>query len=100
MDHSRAPVLEAIKAFKDRGDVVYGPPGHKHGRGVDQRVIDLLGRDAFRSAVISLNGFDDRGETHQVIPRAEALMADAVGAEHAFFSTCGSSLSVKSAMIS
>jgi len=26
-------------------------------------------------------------------------MADAVGAEHAFFSTCGSSLSVKSAML-
>src|SRR5689334_19649213 len=27
-------------------------------------------------------------------------MADAVGADHAFFSTCGSSLSVKSAMLS
>ena len=26
-------------------------------------------------------------------------MADAVGAEHAFFSTCGSSLSVKAAML-
>jgi arginine decarboxylase len=26
-------------------------------------------------------------------------MADAVGAKHAFFSTCGSSLSVKSAML-
>ena len=26
-------------------------------------------------------------------------MADAVGAEHAFFSTCGSSLSVKTAML-
>jgi arginine decarboxylase len=27
------------------------------------------------------------------------LMADAVGADHAFFSTCGSSLSVKAAML-
>ena len=32
-------------------------------------------------------------------PAAEELMADAVGAAHAFFSTCGSSLSVKAAMM-
>ncbi|MGH3150295.1 MAG: hypothetical protein ACRDOB_06150 [Streptosporangiaceae bacterium] len=35
----------------------------------------------------------------RVPPRAEELMADAVGAEQAFFSTCGSSLSVKAAML-
>jgi lysine decarboxylase len=35
----------------------------------------------------------------RVLERAQELMADAVGAEHAFFSTCGSSLSVKSAML-
>ncbi|SDF90417.1 Orn/Lys/Arg decarboxylase, major domain [Pseudonocardia oroxyli] len=34
-----------------------------------------------------------------MIARAQELMADAVGAEHAFFSTCGSWLSVKSAML-
>jgi arginine/lysine/ornithine decarboxylase len=34
-----------------------------------------------------------------VIARAQELMADAVGADHAFFSTCGSSLSVKSATL-
>ena len=33
------------------------------------------------------------------LSRAEELMADAVGAEQAFFSTCGSSLSVKAAML-
>jgi arginine decarboxylase len=34
-----------------------------------------------------------------LLSRAEQLMADAVGAEHAFFSTCGSSLSVKAAIM-
>ena len=29
MDHSRAPVLEALQEFRRRGDVVFGPPGHK-----------------------------------------------------------------------
>ena len=36
---------------------------------------------------------------HGVLQQAQELMADAVGAEHTFFSTCGSSLSVKSAML-
>lgn len=45
-----------------------------------------------------LNGLDDRWESQEVLTQAEERMADAVGAEQAFFSTCGSSLSVKTAM--
>jgi len=56
MDHSRAPVLEALQEFRRRGDVVYGPPGHKQGRGVDPRVLEIVGRDVFAADVLSLNG--------------------------------------------
>ncbi|RBY76445.1 ornithine decarboxylase [Geodermatophilus sp. TF02-6] len=100
MDHSRAPVLEALQEFRRRGDVVFGPPGHKQGRGADPRVVEVVGEGVFASDVLSLGGLDDRRESQGVVTRAEELMADAVGADHAFFSTCGSSLSVKSAMIS
>ncbi|GGZ91641.1 aminotransferase class I/II-fold pyridoxal phosphate-dependent enzyme [Streptomyces echinoruber] len=100
MDHSRAPVLEALQEFRRRGDVVYGPPGHKQGRGADPRVAEIVGLDVFRSDVLSLNGLDDRRQSQGVLSQAQELMADAVGAEHAFFSTCGSSLSVKTAMLS
>lgn len=55
--------------------------------------------DVFRSDVLSLNGLDDRRQSQGVLSQAQELMADAVGAEHAFFSTCGSSLSVKTAML-
>lgn len=99
MDQSRAPVLEALAAFRERGDVVYGPPGHKQGRGVDPRVRELLGDDLFRADILDLNGLDDRRESQGVLSQAQELMADAVGAERAFFSTCGSSLSVKTAML-
>ncbi|MDT9682917.1 ornithine decarboxylase [Streptomyces sp. TRM76323] len=99
MDHSRVPVLEALEEFRRRGDVVYGPPGHKQGLGVDPRVLEVLGEDLFRADVLSLNGLDDRRESQGVLSQAQELMADAVGAEHAFFSTCGSSLSVKTAML-
>jgi arginine decarboxylase len=100
MDHSRAPVLEALQEFRRRGDVVYGPPGHKQGRGVDPRVLEIVGPGVFASDVLSLNGLDDRRESQGVTTQAEDLMADAVRAEKTFFSTCGSSLSVKTAMIS
>ncbi|MEG8275166.1 aminotransferase class I/II-fold pyridoxal phosphate-dependent enzyme [Streptomyces sp. AHA2] len=100
MDHSRVPVLEALQEFRRRGDIAYGPPGHKQGRGVDPRVAEIVGMDVFRSDVLSLNGLDDRRQSQDVIGQAQELMADAVGAEHAFFSTCGSSLSVKTAMLS
>jgi arginine decarboxylase len=99
MDHSRVPVLEALQEFRRRGDIAYGPPGHKQGRGVDPRVADIVGLDVFRSDVLSLNGLDDRRQSQGVLSQAQELMADAVGAEHAFFSTCGSSLSVKTAML-
>jgi arginine/lysine/ornithine decarboxylase len=99
MDHSRVPVLEALQEFRRRGDVVYGPPGHKQGLGADPRVLDIVGEGVFASDVLSLNGLDDRRESQGVVSQAEELMADAVGAEQAFFSTCGSSLSVKTAML-
>jgi arginine decarboxylase len=98
-DQSRAPILEALVEFRNRGDYAFGPPGHRQGRGVDQRVMDIMGEGVFASDVLSLNGLDDRRQSHGLLEQAQQLMADAVGAEKAFFSTCGSSLSVKTAML-
>lgn len=99
MDHSRVPVIEALQEFRRRGDVVVGPPGHRQGRGADPRVVEVLGAGVFASDVLSLNGLDDRRQSQGVLEQAQELMADAVGADTAFFSTCGSSLSVKTAML-
>src|SRR4051794_18271329 len=99
MDHSRAPMLEALTEFRRRGDVTFGPPGHRQGRGVDPRVLNIMGEGVFASDVLSLNGLDDRRESQGILSQAQDLMADAVGADQTFFSTCGSSLSVKSAML-
>ncbi|SHF30999.1 aminotransferase class I/II-fold pyridoxal phosphate-dependent enzyme [Streptoalloteichus hindustanus] len=99
MDHSRAPLLEALEAYHRLGHHPFLPPGHKQGRGVDPRVLAVLGRDVFASDTILMNGLDDRRMSQGLLARAEELMADAVDADEAHFSTCGSSLSVKSAML-
>jgi Orn/Lys/Arg decarboxylase, major domain len=58
-----------------------------------------MGVDPFRDDVLAGAGLDDRTSSGEYLHQAEELVADAVGAEHAFFSTCGSSLSVKAAML-
>ncbi|MFH8438053.1 aminotransferase class I/II-fold pyridoxal phosphate-dependent enzyme [Streptomyces sp. NPDC018007] len=99
MDHSTAPVLDALLAYQDQDHLPFTPPGHKQGRGADPRVRAVLGDALFRADMLAVSGLDDRTTSRKVLERAERLMADAVGAEHTFFSTCGSSLSVKAAML-
>ncbi|MEU8118458.1 ornithine decarboxylase [Spirillospora sp. NPDC049024] len=100
MDHSEAPVLDALAAYHREEQLPFTPPGHKQGRGADPRAREVLGDAVYRSDVLAISGLDDRTSSNEVLERAQELMADAVHAEQAFFSTCGSSLSVKSAMLS
>ncbi|MFD6425270.1 aminotransferase class I/II-fold pyridoxal phosphate-dependent enzyme [Streptomyces sp. NPDC060198] len=100
MDHSEAPVLDALTAYQAQDQLPFTPPGHKQGRGADPRVRAVLGDALFRADMLAVSGLDDRTMSRKVMERAETLMADAVGADHTFFSTCGSSLSVKAAMLS
>jgi arginine decarboxylase len=99
-DHSRAPVLEALEEYHRRGQLGFTPPGHKQARGADPAVRKVLGEAVFLGDVLASGGLDDRLTRGQVLERAEELMADAVHADHTFFTTCGSSLSVKAAMLS
>ncbi|NUO45833.1 MAG: aminotransferase class I/II-fold pyridoxal phosphate-dependent enzyme, partial [Streptomyces sp.] len=100
VDHTRAPVLEALEAYHREGLLSFTPPGHKQARGADPSVRRVLGDAVFLGDVLASGGLDDRLTRSRVLERAEELMADAVHAEHTFFSTCGSSLSVKAAMLS
>jgi len=99
MDQSRAPLVEALAEYHERNRYGFTPPGHRQGRGADRRVVEAMGADAFRADVLVTAGLDDRSSSGGFLAQAEDLMADAVGAEKAFFSTCGSSLSVKAAML-
>ncbi|MGX1274024.1 aminotransferase class I/II-fold pyridoxal phosphate-dependent enzyme [Streptomyces phaeoluteigriseus] len=100
VDHTRAPVLEALAEHHRQGRLAFSPPGHKQARGADPDVRAVLGDAVFLGDVLASGGLDDRLTRGRVLERAEELMAHAVHAEHTFFTTCGSSLSVKAAMLS
>lgn len=99
MDQTQAPVLEALAAYQANGHTAFTPPGHRQGRGVDPRVLEVLGPAVFEADVLATGGLDDRTSSNGILEHAQSLMAEAVGAEKTFFSTCGSSLSVKAAML-
>ncbi|MBY0290203.1 MAG: amino acid decarboxylase [Mycobacteriaceae bacterium] len=99
MDQSEAPVLDGLLDYRQKNRYGYTPPGHRQGRGVDDRVLAVLGREPFANDVLVSGGLDDRRMRNEYLSRAEDLMAEAVGADVAWFSTCGSSLSVKAAMM-
>ncbi|MGE2729743.1 aminotransferase class I/II-fold pyridoxal phosphate-dependent enzyme [Mycolicibacterium vaccae] len=99
MDQTEAPLLDALADYHRSERYGFTPPGHRQGRGTDERALAVLGKDPFRDDVLASSGLDDRMSRGGFLSRAEELMADAVGADSAFFSTCGSSLSVKAAMM-
>ncbi|KOU69299.1 ornithine decarboxylase [Streptomyces sp. MMG1533] len=99
VDHTGAPVLEALSDYHRKGRMSFAPPGHKQARGADPAVREVLGDAVFLGDVLASGGLDDRLTRGRVLERAQALMADAVHADHTFFTTCGSSLSVKAAML-
>ncbi|GAA3998825.1 ornithine decarboxylase [Streptomyces plumbiresistens] len=98
-DHTRAPVLEALADYHRQGRMSFAPPGHKQARGADPAVREVLGDAVFLGDVLASGGLDDRLTRGRVLERAQELMADAVHADQTFFTTCGSSLSVKAAML-
>jgi arginine decarboxylase len=99
MKQSKAPLLDALADYHRSERYGFTPPAHRQGRAVDERALAVLGKDPFRDDVLASGGLDDRLSRGGYLSDAEQLMAEAVGAESAFFSTCGSSLSVKAAMM-
>ena len=99
MDQSRAPLLDALVDYRMSNRYGFTPPGHRQGRGVDARVLKVLGEQPFVNDVLASGGLDDRHTSNKYLKDAEDFMAAAVGADAAWFSTCGSSLSVKAAMM-
>jgi arginine decarboxylase len=92
-------MLEALADYLARDRYGFSPSGHRQGHGEGPRTITAIGHDTFRSDMLATAGLDDRTSSHGYLSHAEELMADAVGAEQAFLSTCGSSLRRRAAAV-
>ena len=56
MDQSAAPLVEALAEYHRASRYGFTPPGHRHGRGVDDRTRDVIEVQAFRADVLASAG--------------------------------------------
>src|SRR5690348_13785283 len=90
MNQDSTPVLDEISRIREEGTYTFALPGHRFGAGIDDRTAQVLSRDTFGADVI---------HAKSAVPEAEGLYAEAVGARHAVFTTCGSSISIHTAIL-
>jgi arginine/lysine/ornithine decarboxylase len=83
--HRRAPLVDALRCYRDSGTTPFSTPGHKLGAGADPELVELLG-----SQVFAVDVWLNTADYDACLRRAEALAADAWGAERSFYLTNGS----------
>ncbi len=95
----RAPIYEALEAFKRKRVVPFDVPGHKRGRG-NPELVQLLGEKCVSLDVNSMKPLDNLCHPVSVIREAEELAADAFGAAGAYLMVGGTTSAVQSMILS
>lgn len=99
LNQNRAPIYEALEAFRDMRVVPFDVPGHKRGRG-NPELAEFLGEKCVSIDVNSMKPLDNLCHPISVIKEAEELAADAFGAAHAFLMVGGTTSSVQTMILS
>lgn len=95
----RAPVFEALSAYREKRIVPFDVPGHKQGRG-NPELTAFLGKQCLSVDVNSMKPLDNLCHPVGVIREAQALAAQAFGAKNAFFMVGGTSSAVQAMIMS
>ena len=90
VDHRHAPLLEGVTAYQRQGIVPFSTPGHKLGIGADHDLRETFGERAFLSDIPLGGGVGDTHFGGEALRVAEAMAADAWGADRSFFLLNGS----------
>src|SRR3954447_626101 len=98
-EQDAAPIADAMRDFWRRGMLTFSIPAHNGGRGPAPEFTEWAGKDAARFALPMSHGVDTRDRAWGIQSTAQQLFAEAVGAEQTLFSTNGSSLSVRVALL-
>lgn len=91
LDHTRAPLIEGIRQYRQQGMTPFATPGHKLGLGMDRELLQLYGADAFACDIPVSGGADSVHFTFDTWRLAEELGADAWNADRTFYLVNGSS---------
>ena len=99
LDHTTAPLYEAMKEYQRDRVVKFDVPGHKGGRG-NKVLREFLGEPCMKNDVNSMKPLDNLCHPVSVIKRAQELAADAFGAENSIFIVNGATGAVQAMVMS
>jgi arginine/lysine/ornithine decarboxylase len=98
-NHERTPLYDALSKHIDDRVIPFDVPGHKQGNGNDE-LKKLFPKSVLAADVNSMKSLDFLCNPVSVIKEAEELMADAYGADDAFFIVNGTTQAVQSMIMS
>lgn len=90
-DPAGAPYLDALRHYADRNAGRFHVPGHKGGQGADPGLVRAIGERALEMDIPALIEGIDAGPEPTPFQQAQALAAEAWGAERTWFVTGGAS---------
>jgi arginine decarboxylase len=91
LDQSRAPYFEALRSYAEVDRAAFHTPGHIQGKGVHPAFREAFGAGALRMDVCPGLG-DLDGGPRSALAQAQALAAEAYGADRSWFLVNGSTV--------
>ena len=99
LQQTQTPLLQALRTVAQRSNAAFHTPGHKRGQGISEDFANLLGAQAFQADLPELPELDNLFAPEGVILEAQALAADAFGAEQTWFLANGSTCGIQAAVL-
>jgi arginine decarboxylase len=98
LDQHRTPLFDAMKKYAEDKVIPFHVPGHKQGNGL-REFGEYFGENVLKTDVNGMDGLDYYNNPSDVILEAERLLAEAYGAEHAFFLVNGTTSGVQTMIL-
>lgn len=95
----KTPLVEALAGYERLVAHRLHVPAHGRGSILSRRARSVIGHHAYAMDVTEVDGLDDLFDPRGAIARAQHLAAEAYGADHTLFCTCGSSSALIAAVL-
>lgn len=86
------PLFDSVTEYANQGYVSFHTPGHKNGRGIDNKLKEHTGKKMYRLDVTVLPAVDSLHDPVGPIKKAQSLLAKAYGVKHSFMLVNGSTV--------
>jgi lysine decarboxylase len=96
----QTPLFTGLLAHASRNPVQFHIPGHKKGAGMAPEFRKFIGENALSIDLINIAPLDDLHNPHGMIREAQAIAAEAFGADYTYFSVQGTSGAITTMVMS